>query len=158
VIATVGSADKVEIAKGCGADHVILYNSEDFPARVAEITKGAKCHVVYDGVGKATFAGSLDCLRPFGLLASYGSASGPLEAFNLGVLGAKGSLFVTRPTLFTFMAERARLEAMAKDLFDVVAAGVVTVAISERAPLAEVARVHADLEARKTTGSIVLLP
>ena len=158
VIATVGSADKAKIAKKCGARHVINYNEEDFAKRVGEITKGAKCHVVYDGVGKTTFNGSLDSLRPFGVMASYGSASGPVEAFNLGILGGKGSLFVTRPTLFTFLAERERLDKMARDLFKVVSSGVVNIGVSERAPLAEAARVHEALEARKTTASIVLLP
>lgn len=158
VIATVGSDAKVEVAKSCGADHVINYSHEDFAARVGEITKGAKCAVVYDGVGKATFPASLDCLRPFGVFVSYGSASGPVEAFNLGVLGAKGSLFATRPTLFTFMADRARLETMANELFEVVGSGAVKIAVSESAPLADVARVHRDLEGRKTTASIVLIP
>jgi len=158
VIGTVGSAAKAEIAKACGADHVINYSTEDFAARVGEITKGAKCAVVYDGVGKTTFPASLDCLKPFGVFASFGSASGPVEAFNLGLLGQKGSLFATRPTLFTFMADRARLEAMAAELFEVVGSGVVKVEISERAPLAEAARVHRDLEARRTTASIVLIP
>jgi NADPH2:quinone reductase len=158
VLATVGSEAKAKIAKACGADHVINYAEEDFPARVGEITKGAKCHVVYDGVGKATFPGSLDCLRPFGVFASYGSASGPIEAFNLGLLGPKGSLFATRPTLFTFLADRARLETMAKDLFEVVASGAVKVEISEKAPLAEAGRVQQDLEGRRTTASMVLIP
>jgi NADPH2:quinone reductase len=158
VIATVGSPAKGEIAKSCGADHVIDYSREDFAARTSEITKGAKCAVVYDGVGKATFPGSLDCLRPFGMFASFGSASGPVEAFNLGLLGQKGSLFATRPTLFTFLADRARLEVMARELFEVVASGAVKVAISERAPLSEAARVHRDLEGRRTTASVVLIP
>jgi NADPH2:quinone reductase len=158
VIGTVGSAAKASIARKCGADHVINYSEEDFAARVAEITKGAKCAVVYDGVGKATFPASLDCLRPFGMFASFGSASGPVEAFNLGLLGQKGSLFATRPTLFTFLADRARLETMARELFEVVGSGVVKVEISDREPLAEAARVHRDLESRRTTGSVVLIP
>jgi len=158
VIATVGSPAKAEIAKACGADHVINYSTEDFSARVGEITKGAKCAAVYDGVGKATFPASLDCLRPFGVFASFGSASGPVEAFNLGLLGQKGSLYATRPTLFTHIADRARLERMARELFAVVGAGVVKVEISERAPLAEAARVHRELEGRRTTASIVLIP
>jgi NADPH2:quinone reductase len=158
VIGTVGSPPKAEIAKACGANHVINYSTEDFAARVAEITKGAKCAVVYDGVGKATFPASLDCLRPLGMFASFGSASGPVEAFNLGLLGQKGSLFATRPTLFTFLADRARLDTMAAELFEVVGSGVVKVGISESAPLAEAARVHRDLEARRTTGSVVLIP
>ena len=158
VIGTVGSPAKAEIASACGADHVINYSSEDFAARVVEITKGAKCAAVYDGVGKTTFPASLDCLRPFGVFASFGSASGPVEGFNLGLLGQKGSLFATRPTLFTFLADRARLDTMARELFDVVGAGVVKVAISESAPLADAARVHRDLEGRRTTASIVLIP
>jgi NADPH2:quinone reductase len=158
VIGTVGSDAKVEIARACGAHHVINYSTEDFAARVGEITQGAKCAAVYDGVGKATFPASLDCLRPFGVFASYGSASGPVDAFNLSVLGGKGSLFATRPTLFTFMADRARLETMAKELFEVVGAGIVRIGISDRAPLADVARVHRELEGRRTTASIVLIP
>ena len=158
VIGTVGSQAKIAIAKSCGADDVIDYSKEDWVARVGEITKGAKCAVVYDGVGKTTFPASLDCLRPFGVFASYGSASGPVEAFNLGILGQKGSLFATRPTLFTFLADRARLDTMARELFEVVASGVVKVDISDRAPLADAVRVHRDLEGRKTTGSIVLIP
>jgi NADPH2:quinone reductase len=158
VIGTVGSDAKAEIAKACGADHVINYSTEDFAARTAEVTKGAKCAVVYDGVGKATFPASLDCLRPFGVFASFGSASGPVEAFNLGILGQKGSLFATRPTLFTFLADRARLETMAKELFEVIGTGVVKIEVSDRAPLAEAARVHRDLEGRRTTASIVLIP
>ncbi|MBV8471962.1 MAG: quinone oxidoreductase, partial [Hyphomicrobiales bacterium] len=158
VIGTVGSQEKAEIAAKAGADHVILYRNEDFAARVAEITKGAKCHVVYDGVGKATFPASLDCLRPLGVFVSYGSASGGIEAFNLGLLAQKGSLFATRPTLFTFLNERERLETMARELFAVVASGDVEIQIAERAPLAEAARIHTDLEARRTTASIVLIP
>jgi len=158
VIATVGSDEKGKIARSVGADHVINYSNEDFSARVVEITKGAKCAVVYDGVGKATFPASLDCLRPFGMFASYGSASGPIEAFNLAILGGKGSLFATRPTLFTFLADRARLEPMAAELFEVVGNGTVKIEVSEAAPLAEAARVHTALEGRKTTASIVLVP
>ncbi len=158
VIGTVGSQEKAEIAVRAGADHVILYRDEDFAARVAEITKGAKCHVVYDGVGKATFPASLDCLRPLGVFVSYGSASGGIEAFNLGLLAQKGSLFATRPTLFTFLNDRERLDAMARDLFAAVASGEVEIHIAERAPLAEAARIHTDLEARRTTASLVLIP
>src|SRR5450631_1557961 len=110
VIGTVGSPEKAKLAKKAGAKHVILYREEDFAVRVGDITKGAKCAVVYDGIGKATFPRSLDCLRPFGVFASYGSASGGVEAFNITLLGAKGSLFATRPTLFTFLADRARLD------------------------------------------------
>jgi NADPH2:quinone reductase len=158
VIATVGSPDKAAIARKCGAKHVILYRDEDFAVRVAEITRGAKCHVVYDGVGKATFPRSLDCLRPFGLFASFGSASGGVDSFNLALLAQKGSLFATRPTLFTFTPDRARLEHMARELFAIVASGKVKIAPPAEAPLADAARVHAALEARQTTGSTVLLP
>ncbi len=158
VIGTVGSAEKVKLARKAGARHVILYREEDFAARVHEITKGAKCAVVYDGVGKATFPASLDCLRPFGIFASFGSASGAIEAFNLSVLGQKGSLFATRPTLFTFLTDRERLERMARDLFRVVQSGDVKINIASRIPLAEAARAHEALEARRTTGSTILLP
>ena len=158
VIGTVGSADKARIAKKAGAQHTILYRDEDFAKRVDEITKGQKCAVVYDGVGKATFPASLDCLRAFGVFASFGSASGGIDAFDIGLLARKGSLFATRPTLFTFMADRARLEKMARDLFRAVGNGDVTIHIGRRLPLAEAAEAHRALEARETTGSIVLLP
>ncbi len=158
VSGTVGSADKAALAKKAGAAQTILYRDEDFVARVAAITKGAKCHVVYDGIGKATFPGSLDCLRPFGMFASYGSASGPIENFNIGLLAQKGSLFATRPTLFTFLADRARYERMARDLFSVLRSGAVKVKVGARLPLAEVGRAHVALEARETAGSTVLLP
>ena len=137
---------------------MILYREEDFAKRVAEITKGEKCHVVYDGVGRATFPASLDCLRPFGMFASFGSASGAIEAFNIGLLAQRGSLFATRPTLFTYAADRARLEKMARELFRAMENGDVTVHIGKRLALAEASRAHAALEARETTGSIVLLP
>ena len=156
VIGTVGSPEKAKIAKKAGAQHAILYREEDFAKRVGEITKGQKCAVVYDGVGRATFPASLDCLRPFGLFASFGSASGGVEAFDLGLLGRKGSLYATRPTLFTFMADRARLEKMARDLFRVVGNGEVTIRIGRTWPLAEAAEAHRALEARETTGSVVL--
>jgi len=158
VIGTVGSADKAKIAKKAGAQHTILYREEDFAKRVEEITKGQKCAAVYDGVGRATFPASLDCLRPFGVFASYGSASGGIEAFDIGLLARKGSLFATRPTLFTFMANRALLEKMARDLFKAVGNGDVKIAIGRRLPLADAAEAHRALEARETTGSIVLLP
>ena len=158
VIGTVGSAEKAKIAKKAGAQHTILYREEDFAKRVEEITKGQKCAVVYDGVGKATFPASLDCLRPFGMFASFGSASGGVEAFDLGLLGRKGSLYATRPTLFTFIADRARLEKMARDLFRAVGNGDVTIHIGRKWPLAEAAEAHRALEARETTGSIVLTP
>ncbi len=158
VIGTVGSAEKAKLAKKAGAKHIILYREEDFAVRVNEITKGAKCHVVYDGIGKATFPSSLDCLRPFGMFASYGSASGGIEAFNLAVLSQKGSLFATRPTLFTFLADRERLEAMARDLFRVVSSGEVRISVNATYKLAQAASAHSALEARQTTGSTILLP
>lgn len=158
VIGTVGSPEKGELARAHGADHVIDYTREDFAARVAEITKGEKCSVVYDGVGKATFPGSLDCLRPLGMFVSFGAASGPVDAFNLGLLAQKGSLFVTRPTLFTYVAKRADLVASAQDLFAVVESGAVTIPVHARAALSEVADVHRRLESRATTGAAVLLP
>jgi NADPH:quinone reductase len=158
VIGTVGSPEKAKLAKKAGAKHLILYREEDVAVRVREITKGAKCAVVYDGIGKSTFLASLDCLRPFGVFASYGSASGPVEGFNLALLAQKGSLFATRPTLFTFLADRARLEQMARDLFRVVQSGAVKISISSRVPLAEAASAHVALEGRHTTGSTILLP
>jgi NADPH2:quinone reductase len=158
VIGTVGSAEKAKLAKKAGAQHVILYREENFAERVAEITKGGKCHVVYDGVGKATFPASLDCLRPFGMFVSFGSASGGIEGFNLGLLGQKGSLFATRPTLFTFLADRPRLEKLARDLFRAVGSGEVTIRIGKRLPLSEAPQAHIALEARETTGSTILLP
>jgi NADPH:quinone reductase len=158
VIGTVGTPEKAKLAKKAGAKHIILYREEDFAARVNEITKGAKCAVVYDGVGKSTFPASLDCLRPFGVFVSYGSASGTIDAFNIGLLGQKGSLFATRPTLFTFLADRARLERMARDLFAVVQSGAVKINIASRLPLADAGKAHEALEARETVGSTILLP
>lgn len=158
VIGCVGSAEKAALAKKAGAKHTILYRDEDFPKRVDEITKGAKCDVVYDGVGKATFPASLDCLRPFGVFVSFGSASGAIEAFNIGLLAQKGSLFATRPTLFTFLADRARAEKMARELFRVVERGDVKIQIGGKWPLAQAADAHAALEKRETTGSLILLP
>ena len=158
VIGTVGSPEKAKIAKKAGAQHTILYREEDFAKRVEEITKGQKCAVVYDGVGKATFPASLDCLRAFGMFASFGSASGGIEGFDLGLLGRKGSLFATRPTLFTFISDRARYEKMARDLIRAVGNGDVTVHIGRSLPLAEASEAHRALEARETTGSLVLLP
>ncbi len=158
VIGTVGSREKGELAMANGCDHVIYYREEDFPARVKEITNGALCDVVYDGVGKATFPASLDCLRPFGLFASFGNASGAVEAFNLGLLAQKGSLFATRPTLFTHIAKRADLEEVAGDLFDVVASGAVKIPVHARAKLSDVAEVHRALEARETTGATIMTP
>jgi NADPH2:quinone reductase len=158
VIGCVGTTEKAAIAKKSGAKHTILYREEDFAKRVDEITKGAKCNVVYDGVGKATFPASLDCLRPFGVFASFGSASGAVEAFNISLLAQKGSLFATRPTLTTFMADRARAEKMARDLFGVVGRGEVKIRIGRKWPLAEAAQAHIALEKRETTGSLLLIP
>ncbi len=158
VIGTVGSPEKAKLAKKAGAHHTVLYREEDFAKRVEEITKGEKCAVVYDGVGKATFPASLDCLRPFGMFASFGSASGGIEAFDLGLLGRKGSLYATRPTLSTYLADRARLEKMARELFRAVGNGEVTIRIDRRLPLAEAAEAHRALEARETAGSLILTP
>jgi len=158
VIGTVGSADKAMVAKAHGCDHTILYRDEDFVSRVREITDGRLCDVVYDSIGQATFPGSLDCLRPLGMFASFGSASGPIQAFDIGLLAQKGSLFATRPTLFTYVAKREDLEASTAALFDAVSSGAVQIGIHHRAPLADVADVHRALEARSTTGATVLFP
>jgi len=158
VIGTVGSRDKEALARENGCDHVIRYREEDFVARVKEITGGALCDVVYDGVGKATFPGSLDCLKPLGLFASFGSASGPIDAFNIGLLAQKGSLFATRPTLGAYTAKREWLLEMAADLFDVVRNGHVTIPVHSRVPLAQAADAHRALESRQTTGATVLIP
>lgn len=158
VIGTAGSRDKAELAKTHGADHVILYRDEDVATRVKEITGGKKCDVVYDGVGKDTFISSLDSLKPFGVLASFGNASGAVEAFNLGILAAKGSLYVTRPTLNTHTATRETMVEMAKNLFGAVSSGKVTVAVNASFPLKDAAEAHRTLEGRGTTGSTVLIP
>ena len=158
LIGTVGSDDKGKLALAAGAAHVINYNTENFVERVKEITGGAKVPVVYDSIGADTFIGSLDCLQPLGMMVSFGSASGPVPPFSLQELASRGSLFVTRPTLFSYAAKRADLEAMAADLFAMVASGKVKIDINQRYPLAEAARAHEELEARKTTGSSILLP
>lgn len=158
VIGTVGSKEKAAIAKKNGCHHVILYREEDVAKRVAEITKGKKCDVVYDGVGKATFMGSLDSLKPLGLLASYGNASGPVEGVNLGILATKGSLFVTRPTTVHYFATRKQLERGAKDLLKVVEKGKVKIQVNQTYPLKDADKAHRDLESRATVGSTVLLP
>jgi NADPH2:quinone reductase len=158
VIGTVGSSEKAELASANGYDHVINYRTEDFVERVREITGGKGADVVYDSVGKDTFPGSLDCLKPRGLWASFGQSSGPIEPFNIGILSQKGSLYATRPTLFTYIATRPELEASASALFDMVSRGVVKIDINQRYPLDEAAQAHSDLEGRKTTGTTVLLP
>ena len=158
LIGTAGSDDKCALSKENGAAFTINYRTEDFAARVREITGGAGVKVVYDSVGKDTWDKSLDCLRPFGLMASFGNASGVVPPFSLGTLAAKGSLYVTRATLFTHIATREATQAMADDLFAAVTSGQVKIRIDQRYALADVAQAHRDLEARKTTGSSVLLP
>jgi len=158
LIGTAGSPAKCELARAHGAAHVIDYAREDFVARVKDITGGRGVKVVYDSVGKDTFEGSLNCLQPFGLMASFGNASGPVAPFAPGILGPKGSLYVTRQTLFTHIATREATQQMADDLFAVVGSGAVKIRIDQRYALADVAQAHRDLEARKTTGSTVLMP
>jgi len=158
VIGTVGSEEKGALAKKAGCKHVIVTSKEDFVARVKEITKGQGVPVVYDGVGKDTFMGSLDCLAPRGYMVSFGNASGAVTQFNPGLLAAKGSLFLTRPTLFNYTATPEDLAAAARDLFAVVKKKVVKISINQTYPLREAAQAHRDLEARKTTGSTILLP
>jgi NADPH2:quinone reductase len=156
VIGTAGTPEKAKLAKQAGAKHVILYRDEDFVARVSALTKGKLCDVVYDGVGKATFPGSLDCLRPRGMFVSFGSASGVIDAFDLGLLARKGSLFATRPTLDDYARSAESLAKMARDLLRAVSSGAVHVPLHATAPLDDVAAVHRSLENRETTGSTVL--
>lgn len=158
VIGTVGSPEKAELARKNGCDYVIEYRKEDFATRVKEITNGEGCHVVYDGIGKATFPASLDCLRAFGYFVSFGSASGAIEPFDIMLLMKKGSLFATWQLLFDHLRRREDLLAMSEDLFQVVSSGVVKIPIHARLPLAKVAEAHRRLEARQTTGSTILLP
>ncbi|MDE2398448.1 MAG: quinone oxidoreductase [Burkholderiales bacterium] len=158
LIGTAGGPAKCRLALEHGAAHAIDYTSEDFVARVKAITGGRGVKVVYDSIGRDTFERSLDCLRPFGLMASFGNASGPVPPFSIATLGAKGSLYVTRQTLFTHIATREANQEMADDLFAVVASGEVKIRIDQRYPLAEVAQAHRDLEGRKTTGCSVLIP
>ncbi|HEY3076434.1 MAG TPA: quinone oxidoreductase [Burkholderiales bacterium] len=157
-IGTVGSDEKAKLAKAHGCHHVINYSSENFAERVKAITKDKKLPVVYDAVGKTTWEGSLDCLRPRGLMVSFGNASGPVAPVNLGILSTKGSLYVTRPTLATHIASPADLAKRAKDLFDVVKSRKVKIETTARYKLADAAQAHRDLEGRKTTGSVVLIP
>ncbi|MFL6743922.1 MAG: quinone oxidoreductase family protein, partial [Sphingomicrobium sp.] len=156
VIGTVGSDEKAELARVHGCDHPIVYTRHDFVAEVERITNGAKLPVVYDSIGKDTFPKSLDCLRPRGLMVSFGNASGPVDSFPPAVLAQKGSLFLTRPTLFSYIASRDELETAANDLFAVVESGQVKVEVKQRYPLEDAAQAHRDLEARKTTGSTIL--
>jgi len=158
VIGTVGAEAKAELARAYGCHHTILYSEEDFAERTREITDGKGVDVVYDSVGQATFMKSLDCLRPMGMMVSFGQSSGMVPTFDPGLLSAKGSLFLTRPTLMTYTAERDALLAHARDLFEVVQSGAVKIEVRQTYPLSEAARAHQDLEARKTTGSTILLP
>lgn len=158
VIGTVGSKEKAEIAKANGCHHPILYNEEDFVERVIEITGGKKLPVVYDSIGATTFEKSLDCLRPRGLMVSFGQAAGPIPPVNLGIFAQKGSLFFTRPTLFNYISTAEDLRATAGDLFDAVKSGAVKIHIDQTFPLSEARAAHEALEARKTTGSTILLP
>lgn len=158
VIGTVGSEAKADLARANGCDHAILYKTEDFPERVRDITSGRGVDVVYDSVGQATFMKSFDCLRPLGMMVTFGQSSGSVPLFDTSILAAKGSLFLTRPSLMTYTARREDLVAHAEDLFDVVGRGAVTVDVRQTYPLAEAARAHRDMEGRKTTGSSVLLP
>jgi NADPH2:quinone reductase len=158
VIGTVGSADKAKIAKAHGCEHVIDYTKENFVERVKEITGGKKLPVVYDSVGKTTWEGSLDCLRPLGTWVIFGNASGPVPPLNTQVLAQTGSLYLTRPSLVTYIASRADLEARSASVFDAVKSGKVKIEISARYKLADAAQCHRDLEGRKTTGAVILLP
>jgi len=158
VIGTVGSKDKADLAKANGCDHTILYRDEDFVTRVKEITGGKLCDVVYDGIGKTTFPASLDCLRPLGYFVSFGSASGQIEAFNINILQAKGSLFATRPTLNHYAAKREDLMSIAADLFDKVGSGAVKIPVNQKYALKDARKAHEDLEGRGTTGSSILIP
>ena len=158
VIGTVGSQEKAEIAGAHGCDYPVLYNEEDFVARVKEITEGRGVDVVYDSVGQSTFEKSLDCLRPLGMMVSFGQASGPIPLMDLGIFAAKGSLFFTRPSLMTYTEKREDLLAHAQDLFEVVESGAVKIEVKQTYPLSEAARAHKDLEDRKTIGSTLLIP
>src|ERR1700761_6570722 len=157
VIGAVGSDEKAKLAQAHGCAHTIVYTREDFVKRVDEIPGGKKVPVVYDSVGKDTFLKSLDCLAPLGVAALFGASSGAVDPLNLGLLAAKGSLYVTRPTLFTYAAKRENLVAMANELFDVVKSGAVKIEVHQTYPLKDAAKAHADLAARKTTGSTVFL-
>jgi len=158
VIGTVGSPEKAAIAKTHGCDHTILYREENFKDRVMELTNNQGVNVIYDSIGKDTFMDSLDCLKKRGTMVTFGNASGPVEPFDPGLLGKKGSLFLTRPTLFDFIADHESLSKMADELFAVVKSNVVKIEINQEYPLADAAKAHADLEARKTTGSTILIP
>ena len=159
VIGTVGTDEKAKLAKKKGGcHHVINYRTENFAERVAAITKGEKCHVVYDGVGKDTFPMSLDCLRPLGMFVSFGSASGQIDAFNINILSQKGSLFATRPTLFSYIAKRTDLLRSAREMFEMIEEGHVKIPIHAKAKLSDAIDVHRALESRSTTGATILIP
>lgn len=158
VIGTVGSEHKAELARANGCDHPIVYTREKFAERVRELTGGEGVPVVYDSIGKDTFMDSLACLRPLGMMVSFGNASGAVPPVDIGVLARMGSLFLTRPTLFTYAASRSDLLAMAAELFDLLAAGKLRIAIKQRYALKDAAQAHRDLESRRTTGSSILLP
>ncbi|MFC4487773.1 quinone oxidoreductase family protein [Tepidiphilus baoligensis] len=158
VIATAGNDEKAELVRAHGADHVIVYTRENFTERTRALTNGRGVDVVYDSVGRATFLGSLDSLRPLGLMVSFGNASGKVEPFDIGLLAQKGSLFLTRPTLFTYIAEREDLLAMAEELFTALRDGWLDVQIGQRFPLSQATEAHRALESRRTTGATLLLP
>ncbi|RWO29538.1 MAG: quinone oxidoreductase [Mesorhizobium sp.] len=158
VIGTASSADKIELAKAHGFDHVINYREQDFVAGVLAITGGKKCDVVYDSVGNDTFPASLDCLKPLGMFASFGQSSGPVPPFSMSLLAQKGSLFATRPTLFVYNARREDLEASAAALFEIVLSGAVKIKINQRYALQDAGRAHSDLEGRRTTGTTIFVP
>ena len=158
VIGTVGSEEKAVLAKKAGCAHVINYSTENFTQRVKDITGGKGVPVVYDSVGKSTWEGSLDCLQMRGTMVSFGNASGAVPPVNIGILGQKGSLFLTRPTLFNYISTRAELEETAKSLFDAVSSGKVKIEVTGTYKLADVQQAHRDLEGRKTTGSVILVP
>jgi NADPH:quinone reductase len=158
VIGTVASDENVAVARGHGCDHVIITTREDVAKRVREITGGACVPVVYDSVGKDTFLGSLDCLRPLGLMVSFGNSTGKVTPFDIGILSQKGSMYLTRPTLESYTGTRAELEATAREVFDVIREGKVKVEVRHTYPLADAQRVHRDLEGHRTVGSIVMIP
>ena len=158
VIGTVGSEEKAALAKSYGCDHTILYTKEDFVARTKELTNGKGVNVVYDSIGKDTFMQSLDCIKPRGMMVTYGNASGPVPPIDVGILGVKGSLKLTRPTVMTYAHDRSLLEPMSADLFDKVINGKIKIEINQRYQLQDAAQAHHDLEDRKTTGSTIFLP
>jgi NADPH2:quinone reductase len=158
VIGTVGSEEKAALAKAYGCDHTILYTKEDFVARTKELTNGKGVNVVYDSIGKDTFMQSLECIKPRGMMVTYGNASGPVPPIDVGILGVKGSLKLTRPTVMTYAHDRSLLEPMSADLFDKVVSGKIKIEINQRYQLQDAAQAHRDLEDRKTTGSTIFLP